>query len=334
MNSSSLYIEAPGRLHLGFLDLEGGLGRRFGSVGLTLDDIATKIIARPSDQLRVIGDLSGRVQKYAEQFITYKGLASGCELEVVEQILDHSGLGSGTQIAIAVGTAISRLFKLDCTSAEIAVLLHRGARSGIGIGAFDQGGFLVDAGRSLDSAIPPIISRVEFPLNWRVILILDTSQRGLHGQDEVSSFATLPDFSAQTAADLCRLVLMQILPAISEQNIDVFNQGIHELQRCIGEYFASAQGGRYTSAAVAQAGAYLESQGVKGVGQSSWGPTGFAFVDSETQAHTMLRKLQKKFENNKDLDFKIVSGRNTGALIVEKEFAQQETVSVSKSNRS
>ena len=334
MNSSSLYIEAPARLHLGFLDLEGGLGRRFGSVGLTLDDIATKIIAQPANQLRVIGDPSGRVQKFAEQFIAYKGLACSCELEVVEQILDHSGLGSGTQIAIAVGTAISRLFKLDCTSAEVAVLLNRGARSGIGIGAFDQGGFLVDAGRSPDSEIPPIVSRVEFPLNWRVILIFDKSQRGLHGQNEVSSFATLPDFSAQTAADLCRLALMQILPAISEQNIDVFNQGIYELQRCIGEYFASAQGGRYTSVAVAQACAYLESQGVKGVGQSSWGPTGFAFVDSETQAHTMLRKLQKKFENNKDLDFKIVSGRNTGALIAEKEFVQQETVSASKSTRS
>ena len=132
METSSIYIEAPARLHLGFLDLEGGLGRRFGSVGLTLDDIATKIIARPSDELRVIGDPSGRVQKYAEQFIAYKGLANGCELEVVEQILDHSGLGSGTQIAIAVGTAISRLFKLECTSAEVAVLLHRGARSGIG----------------------------------------------------------------------------------------------------------------------------------------------------------------------------------------------------------
>ena len=67
MKSSSIYIEAPARLHLGFLDLEGGLGRRFGSVGLTLDDLATKIIARPSEQLNIIGDPSGRVQKYAEK---------------------------------------------------------------------------------------------------------------------------------------------------------------------------------------------------------------------------------------------------------------------------
>ena len=141
MKSSSIYVEAPARLHLGFLDLDGGMDRRFGSVGLTLNDISTKIIARPAEQFNIIGDPSGRVRKYAEKFIAYKGISNNFELEVIEQILDHSGLGSGTQLAIAVGTAISRLFELDCNSSEIAVLSNRGARSGIGIGAFDQGGF-------------------------------------------------------------------------------------------------------------------------------------------------------------------------------------------------
>lgn len=332
MEASPIYIEAPARLHLGFLDLDGGLGRRFGSVGLTLNEIATKIIARPADELRVIGDPSGRVQKYAEQFIAYKGLSGGCELEVVEQILGHSGLGSGTQLAIAVGTAIAKFFHIETNSAEIAVLLHRGARSGIGIGAFDHGGFLVDAGRNANSEVPPIISRLDFPSNWRAILTFDQGQKGLHGQDEDASFATLPEFSEETAAKLCHRVVMQILPAVCEQNIDVFNQGIYELQCCIGEYFASAQGGRYTSAAVAEANTFLESLGVKGVGQSSWGPTGFAFVDSETQAHVLLKKLQTTFGNNKDLYFKIVSGRNSGAVVLEKESSRQG--SVSKTNRS
>jgi beta-RFAP synthase len=337
MKSSSIYVEAPARLHLGFLDLEGGLGRRFGSLGLTINEISTKIIARPAKQFKVIGDSSGRVQKYAEKFIAYKGLASAFEIEVIEQILGHSGLGSGTQLAIAVGTAISRLFELECKTAEIAVLLNRGARSGIGIGGFDRGGFLVDAGRNSGCTVPPIISRLEFPSHWRVILIFDQGQKGLHGQDEDSSFASLPEFSSQTAEYLCRLILMQILPAVAEKNIDVFNLGIYELQRCIGEYFASAQGGRYTSTAVAEANNYLESLGVKGVGQSSWGPTGFAFVDSETNAHLMLRKLQSKFANNKDLNYKIVSGRNTGAQVKdleEKDMEKNKLPSLSKSNKS
>ena len=89
MKSSPVYVEASARLHLGFLDLEGGLGRRFGSVGLTLDGIATKIIARPSDQLKVTGDPSGRVQKYVEKFVAYKGLSNCFEIEVVESCPLH-----------------------------------------------------------------------------------------------------------------------------------------------------------------------------------------------------------------------------------------------------
>ena len=329
MDTSPIYIEAPARLHLGFLDLEGSLGRRFGGVGLTLNDIATKIVARNADQIEVIGDSSGRVQNYAEKFCARKGLAGGCQIEVNEQILDHSGLGSGTQLALAVGTAITKLYGLECKSSEIAAILNRGARSGIGIGAFQQGGFLIDAGRNTDCLIPPIVSRLHFPSNWRVLLVFDLNCRGLHGKDEHASFSALPSFSSQTASYLCRLVMMRILPAISEGKIDVFSKGIHELQRCLGEFFASAQGGRYTSASVGDAIAYLESLGIQGVGQSSWGPTGFAFVDSETQAHIILRELQTKFTNNQDLQFKIVSGRNTGAVI-----QQKVIVSLSKAIKS
>ena len=322
--NQTIYIEAPARLHLGFLDLEGGLGRRFGSIGLTLEEVATKILVSNADSIEVVGDATGRVEKYAENFISRKGLSQGCRIVLSDRIPDHSGLGSGTQLALAVGTAIAKLNKLTYTAADIASTLNRGARSGIGIGAFQQGGFLVDAGRSTESSIPPIISRIEFPSNWRAILVQDPDEQGIHGDEEYSSFAKLAPFSAETAAELCRLVMLQILPAICEQNIDLFNLGIYKLQACIGEYFAPVQGGRYTSASVVEAITYLESQGVQGVGQSSWGPTGFAFVDSETQAHSLLRDLQNKFSNKNNLEFKVVSGRNAGALIEENNIKQEQ----------
>ena len=315
IDNSPVFIEAPARLHLGFMDLEGGLGRRFGSIGLTLDGVATKIVVHKAEHIEVKGDPSGRIQKKAEDYFIHKGLTGGCHIEVIEQILGHSGLGSGTQLALAVGKAIAVLYNVEHELSELATVLKRGARSGIGIGAFQQGGFLVDGGRDTYCAAPPIISRMQFPSSWRVLLIFDVHCRGLHGQDENASFNVLPNFSAQTAAYLCRLVMMQILPAISEENINAFSQGIHEVQLCLGEFFASVQGGRYTSTSVGDAIAYLESLEVQGVGQSSWGPTGFAFVNSETQAHILLQELQTKFDNNKELQFKVVSARNTGAVI-------------------
>lgn len=329
MDSLPVYVEAPARLHLGFLDLEGSLGRQFGSLGLTLDGIATRIIARRKDCVEVLGDSAGRVQGIAEKFLAAKGLTGGCQIEVLDQIPAHSGLGSGTQLSLAVGTAISRLCSLECTPQDIAETLDRGARSGVGIGAFQHGGFLLDAGKGVSDSVPPIVSRLRFPPSWRVILIIDSTLRGLHGNDESTSFSSLPNFSQETAAYLCHLVLMQILPAVSEQNLKVFSKGISRLQRCIGDHFASAQGGRYTSPAVGEAIEYAESLGIEGVGQSSWGPMGFAFVDSEIQGHALLRDLQARFAANKDLKFKIVSGKNTGAVVL-----QQDMVPVSEAAES
>ncbi|TJV01967.1 MAG: GHMP kinase, partial [Mesorhizobium sp.] len=39
--SNSVTIQVPARLHLGFLDLNGDTGRRFGSVGLPLSEPET-----------------------------------------------------------------------------------------------------------------------------------------------------------------------------------------------------------------------------------------------------------------------------------------------------
>ncbi|MFD0935973.1 GHMP kinase, partial [Methylobacterium trifolii] len=48
---SAVEVEAPARLHFGFLDLHGGLGRRFGSIGLAIDAPAVRLAARVADRL-------------------------------------------------------------------------------------------------------------------------------------------------------------------------------------------------------------------------------------------------------------------------------------------
>ena len=50
-NKSKILITSPARLHLGFMDLNGSLGRKFGSVGLAIDSIENV------DPLPAVGDL-------------------------------------------------------------------------------------------------------------------------------------------------------------------------------------------------------------------------------------------------------------------------------------
>ncbi len=211
-------------------------------------------------------------------------LPGDCRFSVHEAIPEHVGLGSGTQLAIAVGVALAGLYRLDLPARAVAALYQRGQRSGIGVGAFEQGGFLVDGGKDAGAEPPPIVSRLEFPGDWRVVLLLDPAVQGLHGEREMAAFQALPEFPESESAHLCRLMFTQAMPALAKQDLDKFGCAIGELQRVVGDYFAPAQGGRFSSPRVAEALAWMESQGITGIGQSSWGPTGFAIVGDEAQA--------------------------------------------------
>lgn len=309
-----LTVEAPARLHMGFMDLNGCLGRRFGSLGLALEEICVRLHARKSDGMTCEGPQSRRAAAYLQQLHAQVKLPGGVHVQIERAIPEHAGLGSGTQMAIAVGMAAVRLYGLDLTPRQVASLLDRGNRSGIGVGAFEQGGFLVDGGRGKADSLPPLISRLDFPAKWRVLLIMDHDLQGLHGGAEKNAFAELPVFPHSTAAHLTRLVVMQALPALAETRMAEFGAAISELQSTVGDYFAPAQGGRYTSPLVTQALLWLEQHGVAGIGQSSWGPTGFALLDSPTAAQALLVDL-RKFLSHPSIELKLCSARNRGGEI-------------------
>ena len=67
-NKSEISITSPARLHLGFMDLNGSLGRKFGSVGLAIDSIETSVtVSKKSVKSDlVINDTNKRAYKYAE----------------------------------------------------------------------------------------------------------------------------------------------------------------------------------------------------------------------------------------------------------------------------
>ena len=70
-------VEAPARLHLGFLDLHGGLGRRFGSIGLTIDGLSTRLRAERASEITARGPGSERALKYARDYIAARGIKGG-----------------------------------------------------------------------------------------------------------------------------------------------------------------------------------------------------------------------------------------------------------------
>lgn len=319
--TASVEVAVPARLHLGFLDLDGGLGRRFGSIGLALAEIEMRLSAVPAETVRATGPSSARATDFAQRMLAALKFKSGIDLTISQAIPEHAGLGSGTQMALAVGTAIVRLYQPDArhgdwTPRAIAKILGRGERSGIGIGAFEQGGLLVDGGRRIDGDdSAPIVSRVEFPQGWRVLLVLDESATGLHGEAERAAFRKLPPFTADLSGHLCRLVLMALLPAAAEGDFHRFATAAAEIQNAVGDYFAPFQGGRFASPKVATVLDWLKSEGVEGIGQSSWGPTGFAFIENTAEASALLQSARRKWAGDDRLRFMICRGRNEGGRV-------------------
>jgi predicted sugar kinase len=121
---------------------------------------------------------------------------------------------------------------------------------------------------------------------------------------------------AANAARLCRLVLMQALPALAEHDLANFGAAIKELQIGLGDYFAPAQGGsRFMSPAVAAVLDTLDGAGAFGIGQSSWGPTGFAFAPTPDEA-ARLATVAAPQARSRGLDIRICQALNRGAQIV------------------
>lgn len=320
-------VTAPARLHLGFLDLNGTSGRKFGSIGLTIDSHHTIVEARFCS-VKVPHDLPKQYHQKVDHLIAtfchhfshvVEHNTTAIQISIVQLIPQHAGLGSGTQLALAVGTALCRLYEIDADTPTIAAILDRGSRSGIGIASFDQGGFIVDGGLGPDSTVPPLLLRQAYPSNWRIVLIMEQTRQGVHGKAETEAFNHLPAFPLPQSHAICHLTLMQLLPALIESDIALFGDSITAIQALIGDHFSAAQGGRYTSPAIAQLLAEAKAQGHTGIAQSSWGPTGCVFVDSEASALALSMHLEsyiaQNFDNKAQYSIITTQANEAGAII-------------------
>lgn len=307
-------VTATARLHFGFLNSSGRSKRPFGSFGLSLDRPATRLVLERAKAPHVTGPEHERAERYLTAIAASSGVEANFALHLTEAIPPHAGLGSGTQLALAVGSAFSALAGLDLSPQEIARRLQRGGRSGIGIFTFEQGGAVLDGGPGAGNALPKLRARLPFPPAWRVLLIFDAGAQGLAGASETAAFDQLPDFPESETEELHRRILQVALPALAASDFAGFCEQVGYLQAVMGSYFAPLQGGPYASPAVSAVLDWLRDRGLTGIGQSSWGPTGFAFVPSHAEGEALLSAVQAR-SHDPGLSVELAQGRNEGAKI-------------------
>lgn len=308
-------VRAPARLHLGFVDLNGGLGRRFGSIGLAIDGLDTLVSATQADRPRVEAPdarTAARASELLKRLGEKLGTSRALRVRVQSTAPAHAGLGSGTTLALTLARAAARALGASTSVRELAGLLERGQRSGIGIAAFEGGGFVVDGGRGSQTETPPLLARLRFPDGWRCVLIFDDRLEGLSGRYERAAFARLAPMDPAVAGALAREVLVALMPALVEADFPTFSRAVAAVQAANGEYFAPAQGGTYRSPRVGELlRAVAREFGCPGIGQSSWGPTGFVFTPDAACAASVASFVDAR--KAEGLRCRIVAGNNVGA---------------------
>jgi beta-RFAP synthase len=308
-------IRTAARLHFGLLALPHGeppgaswpdragagvvAGRWFGGVGMMVQDLGVVLTSAPAECWSATGPLADRALDFARRFERAMSFhAPRPQRLVIEKCSpEHAGLGTGTQLGLAVARALSLSWGIPGTSVvDLALAVGRGTRSAIGIHGFESGGFLVECGKRTHTEISPLLLRLPFPEEWRIVLIVPDGPVGRNGERELQAFEELSteNGSLRTTDALCRLVMLGMVPALAMRDFGAFGETIHDFNARAGELFASIQGGIYASPAVAEIVHEIRAWGVRGVGQSSWGPTVFALTEDSSRARSLAAHLQRR----------------------------------------
>jgi beta-ribofuranosylaminobenzene 5'-phosphate synthase len=294
-------VRTPSRLHFAMINLRSDLGRLYGSVGVAIDRPNIVLEARPAETLTVEGPSAERARDYAETILKGYGVKGGADIRMISDIKAHVGFGSGTQLALAVGTALSELHGLDLTVEEMALKLRRSRRSGIGTYAFERGGFIVDGGHKPGgkNSVPPLVFRSDVPEDWLFVIGLPDISQERSGKVENDVFKRLEPPPVSLIGEISRIVLVQMIPAILEHDIEAFGSAMTDIDFKFGEFWLEIQGGRFSHPVIEEGVNFLLGAGAHGVGQSSWGPAFYGLVKGEGQAQDISGRLEE-FLNSDD----------------------------------
>ena len=312
-------IVTGSRLHFGLFQpgLVSPGQRRFGGVGMMIDKPGLRVRASPAPESGADGSRWAARIAGVLQECRYGWESNPRRFSVEAAAPEHAGLGTGTQLSLAV----AKLQAVSTGHGEVdietlAIQASRGRRSGIGTHGFVQGGLLVDGGPGPTGALAPLIVRMTVPRQWRIVLAIPSGGRDWYGERERHGFDQL-DATDQGLTDrLCRLTLLGLLPALAEHDLDSFGEALFELNAKAGALFAGPQGGVYAGPQVAAVVNFLRGLGVKGVGQSSWGPTVFGVVGDEDRASFVADQLRRQ-PTLQDGQVIVSAPLNEGARVVD-----------------
>ncbi len=287
-------VSTPARIHFGILDPFGSAGtRKYMSIGLAVREPRTVVEACMGSSSSIPGEVEREVSDVLLRLkAVYDIDTDNIGIRVLSYAPRHVGLGSTTQLKLAIAYSVLRLVGLSPDIVEIARLLGRGEVSGVGTYVFAYGGLVLDSGKKSSDDFPKLMLRVSFPEDWYVVIVIPPG-RGPSEIEEHKLFSQAI-LKPELVYYAHYLVLNRIIPAVQDRDFEEFTTALEELQITVGKMFSLAQGGVFSQGSSKYV-SKLRSLGLRGVGQSSWGPAVYGFTESRRLAESVCLEIR---ENN------------------------------------
>lgn len=248
-SGDAVRVMAPGRLHLGLLQLAAGHPFMNVGVGMSIDgpqwDIMLGVLDADATHHRLVG-FHAEARQAADNVLdelTVRLAMPRFDVQVRSTIEPHVGLGAKTALLCGLVAGAVQLSHTDLKWPDLREVTRRGGTSGIGINVAVTGGLIIDAGHRercapgsaapssarAGAAIAPVSARWALP-PWPLLLVRPAGPGRLFGASERAVFehaTPVPTGQADAAAGI---VLYDMLPAVARRDYIGFSNGLERLQ--------------------------------------------------------------------------------------------------------
>lgn len=258
--------------------------------------------------------------------------STACHVRLLNALPLHSGLGAGTQLAASVAAGLELFTRarpigpaqpaarslqparwqpiLDAWPTLSAQWLSqhaaRGLRSAVGLVGFLRGGLILDEGYPTDKACganadpmtrPLAAQTLQLAAAWRVVLAVPQQRAEISGAKEAEVMAELGSLPNPHRQQMLALAQRAMGLAADNNQFAEFTDCLDRYMQYGAQLFSRYQGGMYNGADVTEAVQLAQAVGLRGVGQSSWGPTVFGFAESQACAEHRAKQLRRQRPN-------------------------------------
>lgn len=224
--------------------------RQYGGVGITIERPVTVVEALRADRLILDGlegvDEEGRIDVEKAMWRLCRRLGSlRVRASLLEMPSQHVGLGTKTSLVLATLKAVSTCLGVRLSTTQLQEVSGRGGASGIGIHSFFLGGLLIDGGHppgqedrrvfrpsgfSSRGLIPPLLSRVRMPEDWRCSLLVPEGAR-ISGRRELNTFERLTPVPTNEILEVISVAVMGLAASAAAGDFMRFGESLRRLGR-------------------------------------------------------------------------------------------------------